>query len=374
MPYTPKFPVFDAHIHVQGRFYELDAFMEDCRRIYVETGVEGVTSQCTSSYKKKSGQAPAQILAKALNPGKFFINGGFTYRMDGLPFDRAGMLAQVQDIYDVGFDGLKMLEGKPTVRKETGIPLDSEIYADAFAFCEEKDFHVLCHVGDPWTFWDKDKCPPSAYKYGWAYVDGGYVPKEELHAEVDRVLKRHPKLNLTLPHFYFLAFDLERMADFFDRNPTVSTDLCPNPYLFYDLQADLDKSREFFVKYQDRIFFGSDNEVNDGHIGDHIARHSNKKNADIFRFLELSTEYDTELFDIGKLHGIGLDDEALRNIYTGAYARIQGGARTLNISKSIAYCEKRLWLLEKNFPGTGTDMEGPKHQIGEVISRLKAME
>jgi len=370
MPYTPKFPVFDAHVHVQGRFYELDSFMADCRRLIDDTRVLGVTSQCTSSYRRKSGQAPAQILAKALNPGKFFINGGFAYNLEELPFDRAGMLKQVTDIYEAGFDGLKMLEGKPTVRKETGIPLDSDIYADAFAFCEEKNFHVLCHVGDPWTFWDKEHCPPSAFHYGWAYVDGGYVPKEELHAEVDRVLKRHPKLNLTLPHFYFLAYDLERMADFFDRNPTVSTDLCPNPYLFYDLQKDLDKSRDFFIKYQNRIFFGTDNEANDGHMGDHIGLHSNKRNADIFRFLELDWEYDTELFDIGRLHGIGLDDEALKNIYLNTYMRIVKGGRPLNTPKAIEYCENRLWVLEKNFPQD--EMKGPKHQIKEVIERLKA--
>ena len=373
MPYTSKYPVFDGHIHIMQRFYDLDGFMADIKRLIEGTGILGFTSQCTSAYKLRSGQAPAQVLAKALNPGKVFINGGFSYNLDGLPFDRAGMLAQIQTMYDAGFDGLKMLEGKPTVRKETGIPLDSEIYADAFAFCEEKNIHVLCHVADPWTFWDVKECPQEAYKYGWAYIDGSYVQKEALHSEVDRVLKRHPKLNLTLPHFYFLAYDLERMGDFFDRNPTVSTDLCPNPYLFYDLQKDIDKSRDFFIKYQDRIFFGTDNEVNDGHIGEAAVTHANKNNADIFRFLELSEEYDTELFSVSKLHGIGLDGEPLKKIYKDNYMRIKGPHRELNMGKAIEFCEKRLWLMEKNFPGTDTPMEGVKHQIREVIVRLKDM-
>ena len=371
MPYTPKYPVYDGHIHLSDRYYDLDGFMDDVKRLIKGTGILGFTSQCTSSYKLRSGQAPAQVLAKALNPGKVFINGGFSYYLEGLPFDRKGMLEQIRTMYEAGFDGLKMLEGKPTVRKETGIPLDSEIYADAFRFCEDKNIHVLCHVADPWIFWDAEKCPPGAHKAGWAYLDGSYVQKEELHSEVDRVLKRHPKLNLTLPHFYFLAFDLERMGDFFDRNPTVSTDLCPNPYLFYDLQKDIDKSRDFFIKYQDRIFFGTDNAINDGHKGEDAVTHANKKNADIYRFLELSEEYDTELFTLGKLHGIGLEGEPLKKIYKDNYLRIKGPDRNLNMGKAIEFCEKRLWLMEKNFPEADSPMEGVKHQIKEVIERLK---
>ena len=369
MIYKPKYPVFDAHVHILRRYYDLDGFLADCVRLYTETDVEGITSQCTSCYKDRAGQGVAQILVKLLNPGKVYINGGFAYNLAGLPFDRAGMLAQMQDMYDIGFDGLKMLEGKPTVRKETGIPLDSEIYDDAFDFCEEKGTHIVCHVADPWIFWDKEKCPPSAYTAGWAYLDDTYAGKEQLHKEVDNVLKRHPKLNITLAHFYFISYDLERLSDFMDRNPSVSLDVCPNPHLFYDMQKDLDKTRDFFIKYQDRILFGTDNSVNDNITGDEVVSSANRRNADIFRFLELSEVYTPAMWTQGPLSGIGLDGEPLKKIYKENYFRLKGPDRKIDLGKAIEFSERRLFNFEKSNMG----LDGPVNQMKEVIQRLKAM-
>ena len=43
--------------------------------------------------------------------------------------------------------------------------------------------------------------------------------KEELYAEVDEVLRRHPNLRVIFAHFYFLSADLPRAARFFDAHP-----------------------------------------------------------------------------------------------------------------------------------------------------------
>ena len=368
MTYKPKFPVFDAHVHISGQYGDLNLFLDDCARLYKETGIEGYASQCTSSYKNKCGQAAAQMLAKYLNPGRVYAYGGFVYHLEGQPSDRAGMLAQIKDIYDVGFDGLKMLEGKPTTRKETGVPLDSDIYDDAFDFLEKTGMHVVYHVADPWTFWDKDKCPPSAYDAGWAYVDGTYAAKEQLHGEIDRMLAKHPRLNVTFAHFYYLAHDLVRLSDFLDRNPYVSIDICPGSPNFYDFQANLANTCDFFIKYRDRILFGTDNVVNDDSTGAEVAIRANRGYADLFRFLELPGEFTPNRWK-GPMRGLGLDDTSLKKIYKDNFTRLQGGERSLDVAKATEYCERRLDVIEKN----DVCSDGAKKQIRDVVERFKHM-
>ena len=227
--------------------------------------------------------------------------------------------------------------------------------------------NIVCHVADPWTFWDKEKCPPSAYTAGWAYVDGTFVDKETLHSEVDRMLKKHPKLNITFAHFYYLPHELERLADFLDRNPSVSIDICPGTPNFYDFQADINKTRDFFIKYQDRIIFGTDNGVNEHAAGDEVAIRANKQYVDLFRFLELSEVYTPARWS-EPLCGIGLDGDALKKIYLFNYKRLQGGERKINIGKAVEFCEKRLSIIKNNTPDNIYI-----NQINEVIAFLKAL-
>ena len=97
MPYKPKYPVFDPHVHINGSYDDLDGFMDDCRKLYADTEVEGYTTLCTSAMKLCAGQSAAQLLAKLLHPGKIMAYGGFTYLPEALPFDRAGLLAQIKE-------------------------------------------------------------------------------------------------------------------------------------------------------------------------------------------------------------------------------------------------------------------------------------
>ncbi|MDD6682661.1 MAG: hypothetical protein PUE61_05795 [Clostridiales bacterium] len=52
-----------------------------------------------------------------------------------------------------GFDGLKMLEGKPTERRRYKKLLSDPIYDPLYSYLEECDVSVTLHSGDPDYFW-----------------------------------------------------------------------------------------------------------------------------------------------------------------------------------------------------------------------------
>ncbi len=81
------------------------------------------------------------------------------------------------------------------------------------------------------------------------------------------------------------------------------------------------RAREFFLKYQDRILFGTD--------GNH--RYIGTRNYAVhYRFFETEDEYFdypfVELTDAGrwKIYGIALPDSVLRKVYRENAARLLG--------------------------------------------------
>jgi predicted TIM-barrel fold metal-dependent hydrolase len=166
--------------------------------------------------------------------------------------------AQIHRLREIGFDGLKMIEGKPTSRKRLDIPLDAPEYEGLWAALEELQMPIVCHIADPEEFWDAARVPDWAAANGWFYGDGVYPAKEALYAEVDRILERHPSLKLVFAHFYFLSADLERAGRFLDAHPTVCFDITPGGEMYNHFTRTHEEARAFFLRYQDRIVYGTD--------------------------------------------------------------------------------------------------------------------
>ena len=160
-------------------------------------------------------------------------------------------LRQLEQGLEMGFDGIKFLEGKPDLRKRLGFSLADSVFDLVYEKLEKLNFPITMHVADPEYFWRE----PDAYCY---YGDGSFLTKEQLYAEVDEILCRFPALNLTLAHFYFLSEDLDCAAKFLDKHPSVNFDITPGWEMFSDFSKNPLHAREFFKVYKNRILWGSD--------------------------------------------------------------------------------------------------------------------
>ncbi|HMN60775.1 MAG TPA: amidohydrolase family protein, partial [Anaerolinea sp.] len=249
------------------------------------------------------------------------ISGALEYAPMLADMARAGeiLAGQVRALKAQGFNGLKLIEGKPQVRKLLPIPLDSPPYAGLWAALEAEQFPVVFHVADPDEFWDAKTCPDWARQSGWDYTDGTYPSKEDLYTEVDHVLERHPRLKLTLAHFYFLSADLERAARFLESHPTVCFDLAPHVGMYQDFSKDPQAARAFFLRFADRILYGTDMDTRVLERGESGRAFMHGIPWLIRSFLET-----TDSFRWGETdyHGLGLPLSALEQIYFGNFQRI----------------------------------------------------
>ena len=332
------FEIIDCHVHLST----LDG-ISNLRSICDHLGFERMNIVCTISREDVNAN-PAAFVAKAEFPERFFLFAGLDHssflvpdKVEPLPLSK-----QVDRLMAIGVDGIKMIEGKPTTRKWLDIPLDSEYFEGFFARLEETGLPLLWHVADPEEFWDPGKAPSWARERGWTY-DESFVGKEQLYAEVENVLYRHPNLRIVFAHFFFLSADLPRLSDLFERFKGVHVDLAPGIELLYNMSREVERARDFLIKYSDRILFGTDisseGTVEEAKVRSGIVR----------RWLETGDEYripegaDPLLGppEDGVMRGLALPAEVLANIYHENFVRLIGGRpKELNIELAAEECDR----------------------------------
>ena len=112
-------------------------------------------------------------------------------------------VSQYRELMEIGFDGMKMLEGKPSEHKRIGKSLNHPELNRFYKELERDGTHLLMHVNDPDEFWDEKTAPDWAKENGWAYLDGSFAGFEEIKSQAIKILEEHPSIRLTLAHFFF---------------------------------------------------------------------------------------------------------------------------------------------------------------------------
>ena len=242
-----------------------------------------------------------------------------------------GYLAQAKALYTMGFDGVKILDGKPKMRMNLGRRLDDPIFDPFYAFLEEHDIPVTMHLGDPPEFWDINKISEYALKVGW-YCDETYPTLEEMREEVLSILDKFPRLRLTMAHFFFLSQDLEACADLFARYPTLCFDLTPGGEMFENFSKRPEEWRTFFIRYADRISLGTDTYNYDLHetLSDYGTNADLARTNLVRKYLEWTEPFEHPWY--GTLIPLGLDADTLTKIYRGNFIRRLGAPRPVNAS------------------------------------------
>ena len=164
---------------------------------------------------------------------------------------------------------------------------------------------VFIHTAEPPAFFD----PLDYNNERWLelalfperrHQDG--VRFEELMAERDRMVLKHPKTTFILAHMGWHANDLARLGKMFDRMPNMYTEVGA---ILYDIGRQPRNAHDFFVKYQDRILFGKDSFQPDEY-------------PYYWRVFETADEYFDYYRDyhaFWKLYGIDLPDQVLKKLY-----------------------------------------------------------
>ncbi len=253
-----------VHIHEKGTAPEIVSYMEKFKKPF---GIEHITIQSIpmSGSVRRLQNLKILMIKDMMYPYAF---AGFgLWQGEG----HKDYLTQLTEGLCQGFDSVKMLEAKPDKRKELGKPIYDESFDDFYSEIEKRGLYLLMHSGDPRSSWDRSKCSQWVIDHGRCYDGEGFLTADEHYAEVEKVLKKHPDLKIALAHFYFLEDDLPAAAEFLDKHPKAMLDLTPGGH-YETFSKNTEEAREFFIKYADRLIFGTD--VNDGILYDTKEYHA----------------------------------------------------------------------------------------------------
>ena len=250
-------------------------------------------------------------------------------------FGGQGLAAGLAELIEIGCDGLKMIENKPTERIRLGLSVLDPGIDEALSWLESAGVPALMHVGDPAPFWDPERVPDWARANGWFYGEGDYVGLDELYAEHETMLARHPQLQVIFAHFFFMSDAPQRLADCFERFPNMHVDLCSGSEMYVDFARDPAFWRDFMARWRTRLIYGTDNTPPSGR--------ADQFSADMINTMQQGMLLDTAPvpFWDQQLAGLGLDAETLRALTRENFLRLVGGPpRPLDRERAIDWLER----------------------------------
>ncbi len=307
----PKFPVIDVHNHLGGGKDRLTP--ELVARYLREMDAAGV--QTVVNLDGGWGDRLVETIAAldSAHPGRFL-----TFALiDFSGIDDEGWSRREADRLEQSFRaGARGLKFHKTfglnVRYRDGrlVPVDDPKLDPIWDVCARQNRPVLIHTADPSAFFTpldrfNERWHELNQNPGWLFFGDRFPRRQDLLDALHRVIANHPGTTFINTHFGNNAEDLAAVAEKLDKYPNMFVDIDAR---ISELGRQPYSARRFFLKYQDRILFGTDTPPD------------RKAYRIYYRFLETDDEY----FDCSESHhrqgfwniyGIFLPDEVLEKVY-----------------------------------------------------------
>ena len=255
---------YDVHCHVNT---DRPAFMEAAIKNNFRIVTVNVDAYGENTVDDQLKLAVAQ---KKLFPDDLLFIA--TFSMKG--YNESGWAQRTVDYLkaarEQGAKGVKVWKNIGMVEKDHNgrfIMIDDPEFDPVFTYLRENKIPVLGHLGEPLNCWlplekmtvNNDKSYFKDHPEYHMYMHPDYPTYEALIAARDNLLKKHPDLIFSGAHLASLEWSVDELAKRFEEFPGMTADLAARIcHLQFQSQNDWQKVRDFMIKYQDRILYGTD--------------------------------------------------------------------------------------------------------------------
>jgi predicted TIM-barrel fold metal-dependent hydrolase len=298
-----RFPVIDYHNHLDS----LDP--RDVLRVMDACGIEKIVN-----ITMRTGDEALRMIDKfhSADPQRFATIGWMDWSDVTEPDFVSRTLQRLETLVKRGAVGIKFWKDLGlSVRDASGelMGVDDERLAPLFDGAAELGIPVMFHTADPDAFFLPIDAQNERYEELAAHPDWGFsgaqYSKSQLLDQRDRVIARHPKTTFVAAHVAESGENLALAFKLLETYPNVSIDISARAS---ELGRQPYKARELFLKFPDRILFGSD------------LLPEEQMYRLYFRFLETADEYfeyPSHASRQGRwnIYGLHLPDDVLRKVY-----------------------------------------------------------
>ncbi len=225
---------------------------------------------------------------------------------DDSPWRIDNWLRRIEAFYNLG-SRIAKFHAAPQTMHKMGRRLDDPAFKPLFREVIARGMVIMTHIGDPDTW------------YCTKYADCGKFGAREDHYRMWEGLleeyRGHPREGA---HLRGHPDNLHRIQDLLDRFPDLMLDCSATRWMVREISARRDQAREFFIRNQDRILFGTDQVTGDDRGFDFLAsRFWCHRKLWETAYIGPSPIHDPDLPDDTQpiLRGLALPDEVLQKMY-----------------------------------------------------------
>ena len=320
---------FDAHVHANA---DDPAFLDQARADGFELLSINVDYPDFPAVAQQ--RAVVSRLMKA-DPERLHWATTFSMRGYGAPGWAKGVEAALDRDVAEGAKAVKVWKNiGMVVRDATGrlLMLDDPGLAEVAEHVRALGVPLIAHQGEPHNCWlplermttDNDREYFAKHPQYHMYLHPEMPGYETLMDARDRFVAAHPRLSFVGAHMASLEYDVDRLAAFLDHFPQATVDLAARmSQVQYQSLRDRERVRRFFIRYQDRLLYGTDLTQNPADDSGEFRREAHGAWQADWRYLATG---ETQRIDVlhADVPGLALPRDVIDKVYFGNAAQVFG--------------------------------------------------
>lgn len=270
----------------------------------------------------------AEMSAKK-HPGKIFLGPTFLFDTAGWGTDdwSKKIIAQLDKDISAGAITVKIWKNVGmTVRDRSGkfIMVDDPGLKPVIDFIKAKGLPITGHLGEPRNCWlPFDEMTVSSDSSYFArnpqyhmYLHPEYPSYEDQMNARDHLLELNPDLTFIGCHLASLEWNVDELAKRLDKFPNMAVDMSARIcHLQYQSAQDRDRVRDFCIKYQDRLLYGTDVGYSGSGNPEGFKKGMHDTWTDDWKYFTSNEEMTSNKFR-GSFTGLQLPKEVVNKIYS----------------------------------------------------------
>jgi hypothetical protein len=287
----------------------------------------------------------------AAHPDTLAYAAAFSMQGWDEPGWQQGVIRELDSEFAHGAVGVKVWKNIGMVIRDAKgklVMIDDPKFDAVFEFIRQRNTVLIGHLGEPRNCWlpiadmtvNGDKEYFQEHPQYHMYLHPEMPTYEEQMAARDRMLDRNPQIKFMGAHMASLEWSVDRLAAFLDRYPDAVVDLAARMgQVQFQSNQDKDKVRRFFIRYQDRLLYGTDTAQNAGDKSPALRREVHATWLRDWRYLNTGKSFKVPELD-APVHGLGLPRDVVRKIYAANAERWFGNPWQAVVSRAATPSSK----------------------------------